>query len=446
LIDNVNKRGRVCVKKFVMCLVFLLIADPLLAGQKDFAYFAPVRGNDYNGFVRVAVPQEIITRTQATFDDIRIFNDLGQEVEYAIFAQRNIPSLYTKWSVVESREQDSGQDFILKRTGPEGLIHSLELLVERKPLLKEIEIFSSADGSSWEFLAKDSIVDLRPHVDVYDTMVELPGTTDPYLKVEVKNASKTYDDPLLSLYFRQIGIMKVYRDSGAISIKGGISPIVMGDRCETMFDHALFTQPENYLDDEGNTIINLGRVELFVEEVSLRIDDPYFLRMIELWTSPGYDSAAYSHTGTGNIYRIEACGISNSALLLEEKKCSNLRIKILNNGRIPLSISQVKLKWTQRDLFFMPQGNRKYTLYFGAHDVSPPKYSIAQMIPAQPLKRAGFNTWYIGSIKMNEAYSPDRLMMERFKMFLSIGFILLVVYIMGFLIIQLRNRLPRGRL
>jgi hypothetical protein len=434
------------VKKFVMCLVFLFIADSLLAGQKEFAYYAPLSGDGYNAFVRVAVPKEIIARTQASFNDIRIFNDLGEEIEYAIFAQHDIPSLYTKWSVVESREQDSEQFFILKRTGPAGLIRTLELLVERKPLLKEIEIFSSPDGSSWEFLGKGSIVDLRPYVDVYNAMIELPGTTDPYLMVGVKNASKTYDDLLLSLYFRQIGIKKVYKDSGAISIKGGISPIVMGDRSDAVFNHALFTQPENYLDDDGNTIIDLGRVELFVEEVSLRIADPYFLRMVELWTSPGYDPAAYSYTGSGNIYRIEACDIFSSALFLEEKKCSNLRIKILNNGRAPLSISQVILEWAQRDLFFMPHSNRRYTLYFGAQDVPPPEYSIADMVPAQPLKRAGFNTWYIDRIEMNEAYSPDRLMMERFKMLFSIGFALLVVYILGFWIIQLRNRLPRGRL
>ena len=281
-------------------------------------------------------------------------------------------------------------------------------------------------------------------MEVYDTTVELPETRAAYIRIEMTDSGKKDSDPYLWIFFEQIGIDRYQKNIKELKILSASSQISAEDPETPAYDQAVFTQPETYIDEEGSTLIDFGKVGLPIEEVSLRIADPYFFREVELWTSSAKDSSSFIFTGRGCIYGIEAYALRNTSLSFGQDKCTYVRLKVLDKGRTPLSINQVVLQWTRRDLYFIPLPGRQYTLYFGAKDVKVPKYDSQEMIRDHQQSLATYGSWQMRRAEKNEAYDPDRRMLEKFKLIFSLGFSLLVVYILGFWIIQFRNRLPKA--
>jgi len=287
---------------------------------------------------------------------------------------------------------------------------------------------------------------MRPHVEVYDTTVKLPKTGAAYIRIEMTDSLKKDRDPCLWIFLEQIGIDRYQKNMGEIKIQKALSLISTENPESPVYDQALFTQPETSLDEKGNTLIDLGKVGLPIEHISMKVVDPYFFREVELWTSSAKDSSSFIFAGRGYIYGIEAYNLMDTSLSFGQDRCPYVRLKILDNGHPPLFIEQIALKWTRRDLYFIPRAGRQYTLYFGAKDVKAIKYDIQGMIRGHQQSSAKYGSWQMYRAEKNEAYTPDRLMMKRFKLIFSLGFALLVVYILGFWIIQFRNRLPKARL
>ena len=434
------------LRRYILSLAVILgmFSGAVSAEIQDFAWCARLAGNGYNVPVRVAIPAEVIAGTQAAFADLRIFNDLGEEVAYAICTQPGGSPVVVRWEVVETCAADGIQTFKLKRKHTEGFVHDLEIHTGEGFFYKDVTLFSSVDGQSWEYLTKDSIIDMRPHVEVYDTTVELPETRAAYIRIEMTDARKKERDPSLRIFLEQAGIDRYQKNIREIRVQSASSRMSTEGPTPPVYDQALFTQPETYLDEEGSTVIDLGKVGLPLEEVSLEIFNPYFYREVELWTSRAKDSSSFSPAGRGCIYGIEAYALKNTALSFGKDKCSYVRLKVVDNGRTPLSINRVALQWTRRGLSFIPLKGRRYTLYFGAKDVKAPKYAIQDMIRDNQHVPAAYGSWQMRRAEKNETYNPDRLMKKRFKLIFLLGFGLLVVYILGFWIIQFRNYLPKA--
>lgn len=440
-----RKRLATIMMRAVLYAVAVLIvcADARAAGPGDFAYIAPLTGTGYDVPVCVALPQEIIARSRSVLGDLRLFDDAGTEVAYALSVQTGAVEELVSWDLVESTQSKGRQSFILKRGRQGSRARSVELLAENGPFRKEVEIFSSDDGDSWEYRARGIIVDLRPLVNVFDTTLEIPaGTAASYLMVKMKDARTGGEDPCLGMFFRQLGIDRFQINVEPVALRGAFSRSDTPDRVVAVYDQALFTEPETYLDEEGNTIIDLQTVSLPVDEVAFSIADPYFFRHVELWVSPVSDPEACLLAGRGTICRIQAYDTEKTAIFFGQDTCSRVMIKVVNKNRTPLSIGQIALRWARRELCFIPEQGRSYTLYFGSAGVKAPGYTPGNRARIHPLEGDDYGVWHAGKVRDNEAYAPGGLMAKRFKTLFLIGFSLLVVYVLGCWIIRVRGRIP----
>ena len=435
------------VKRYIGFVIFLLLSmfTSLSAAELyNFAYYSLLNGDGYDAPVRMTIPKEIISRTSPGFEDLRVYNDLGEEVECAVFSQSKTTPVFAMWDVVDSINRDNTVSVILKRTQQEGYARDIELLPGKGMFRNEVRIFSSDDAASWKYLAEGSIVDLRPRLDVYDTTVDIPETRDPYIKVEVRKFRSKERNPYLDVFLELSGIERFSESMDMIKVKRARSSIKRQDLQGPVYDQILFTNPEPYLDDEGNTIIDLGKTELPIDEVSLKVTDPYFFREVQLWAICEKGSGTYILEGKGNIYSIDAYGISRTKIAFEEGKCRYVRLKILNNGSPPLSIPQVSLRWNRRELYFIPEQQRQYAVYFGSRHSDAPEYGFADIMNRHPEKWKTYASWHTGRVEKNESYDPERFMKKWFKTFFSIGFIILILYMLGFWIIQIKSRIPRS--
>lgn len=445
-IELIMVRHGSAVRRYIFCLGFFLLSmlSSLSAAEvHDFAYYALLNGNGYDAPVRATIPQEIIARTSPGFEDLRVYNDLGEEVERAVFPQHKNPPVFVTWEVVDSIVHDSTVSVVLKRTHQEGYVKDIELLPGKGMFRGKVRIFSSNDAVTWRYLAEGDIVDLRPRMDLYDTSVVIPETGDSHIKIEIRQFRAEKSDPYLDVFLEQRGIDRFNEGMGTIRVKGARSTIRTQDLQGPVYDQILFTTPETYLDDDGNTIIDLGKTGLPLDEVILEVIDPYFFREVQLWAISEKASGSFLLKGTGNIYSMDAYGITRTSLPFDEDKCTQVRLKVLNNGRAPLSISQVALRWIRRELYFMPERQRQYTVYFGSPHADAPEYGLTDILSRHPQKWSAYASWHTGRVEKNESYDPDRLMKKWYKAFFFMGFIILMAYLLGVWVIQIKSRVPR---
>ncbi|HHO75646.1 MAG TPA: hypothetical protein ENN05_04370 [Deltaproteobacteria bacterium] len=431
---------------YMPCVVFFVLSmftSSSAAQMYDFAYHASLNGQGHGVPVRAAIPQDIIVWTSPGFEDLRVYNDLGEEVDRAVFPQYRIKPVFVSWEVIDSHVHDGTVSVVLKRKQFEGYVSDIEIIPEKGMFHNEVEIFSSNDTASWRYLASASIVDLRPRLDVYHTNVYIPETGDSYLRVDVRQFRAKPRDPYLDVFLEQSGFDRFSAGMGIIKVKGALSGISRQDMQRPVYDQILFTSPETCLDDEGNTIIDLGKTGLPIDKVSLKVTDPYFFREVQLWAISEKGSGSYVLEGGGNIYCMDAYGISRTSVPFEKDRCRYVRIKILNKGRPPLSISNVALRWIRRELYFIPEPHRQYAVYFRSRNAGNMQHRLEDIMSRDPEKWTTYASWKTGRIEKNESYDPDSHIKKWFKTVFSMGFIILMIYMLGFFIIQIKNRIPK---
>ncbi|HOO47208.1 MAG TPA: hypothetical protein PLM29_13315 [Deltaproteobacteria bacterium] len=437
-----GKGVRMCC--FLLEILLLGMFSWLSAAEvSDFAYSAPLSGTRYGEIVRIVIPQHVISGTDQGFEDLRVYNDLGVEVERAVFFQPAAEQVSVMWDIVDAGEREGTYQVILRREPSEGHIQDIEFLSEKGMFRCQASIFSSSDAVSWKHLADGTLVDLRPYMNMRVTKIDLPATAATHIMAEIRQYSAERRDIYLDVFLEQFGIDRFAQDMGMIRVTGAHSTVRAQEMQGPVYDQILFTAPESYLDDDGNTIIDLGKTGLPIDEVKLDVTDPYFYREVQLFSISEKASGTYLFRGGANIYRMDAYGISCTSLPFEEAKCAQVRLKIINDTRAPLSVRGVALRWARRELFFTPEPHRQYTAYFGARQMKAPRFEIADLLSRQPEKRAACAVWNIGRIEKNESYDPDRLMKKWFKAFFLIGMIMLMVYMLGFWVIQIKNRVQR---
>ncbi|HOO46617.1 MAG TPA: hypothetical protein PLM29_10340, partial [Deltaproteobacteria bacterium] len=116
-----------------LCLGILLgMFSGLSAAEvTDFAYSAPLSGTRHGEIVRIVMPQQVISRTSERFEDLRVYNELLEEEERAVFSQPAVQQASVAWDVVDAGERDGTYRVILRRELAEGHVQDIELLSEK---------------------------------------------------------------------------------------------------------------------------------------------------------------------------------------------------------------------------------------------------------------------------------------------------------------------------
>ena len=73
---------------------------------------------------------------------------------------------------------------------------------------------------------------------------------------------------------------------------------------EEVLDYTYCNNRDIFTDSEGNTVINLDRVNLPVTEITLQVENPYYYRFVELLGSDSAEEKSFRKLCSGNIYKI----------------------------------------------------------------------------------------------------------------------------------------------
>lgn len=434
--------------------VLALIMTWSIAGaveRSDFRLKAPLQADEKIGLpVRLALSRAVITETSRDFSDLRLFDNLGTEIPYVIYSQRGATQTTQSftWKVIDYQNTDGTQTIFLERPAGNGIIHNLHLDTKARDFNKSCKIYASSDRTFWKLIAHDSYFDFSSQIDLNKTTLKLPDTKARYLRVILKDNDRPInlgDD--IRFRYKDLEFTLNGLKTGEIKIDGFTSTIGRTKHDPPLFDHAVFSKPHTFLDNEKNTIVSLGRVNLPIEKASLKIKNTYYYRSIELWVAETDDEQSYHRVAQDVVYKIPGVSSEKNTITYNQPQHAYLRLKVINKDNPPLQFEEVTIRWIRRNLYFIPEAGHRYTLYCGGENIRAPRYELQKLVPNNYDQLMRYDEWAIGVLQNNEDYAPKPVAPSQkpFERYLLTVLVILLVCGLALWAFRLMKHIPGSK-
>ncbi|MBN2009771.1 hypothetical protein JW960_10550 [candidate division KSB1 bacterium] len=386
--------------------------------------------NEYDAPVRLALSPEILTQVNANCTDLRIFDDTGTEVPYVIYAlpRKGQATQSYNWKIIQYQLENNEQTIILEKPKNAGVAGDLELLTPDQNFTKTVMVFTSDDRTSWRRIARGSFFDFSSTIALRNTSVHLAGHPDAFLKLILVTDTAAIDSgDEIRLRYKELEFTSKSGGTDEIKINGFISHTdgVIPD--SSWYSHYMINSPTTSMDD-GNTIIACGRVNVPIEQVLLNVSNKYYYRTVEVWTAQTDDDEAYRFTSRDVIYHIPGIDEPKTTLKFNSNKSLFMRLKIINQDNPALHVEGIDVSWLQRNLYFIPESGRRYSLYFGGIDIHIPQYDVGKLIPNSYPGLLAYPEVRLAAMHENSLYKPtaDPRARERLQRLLIMGIVIVI--------------------
>ena len=312
-----------------------------------------------DGYLRVSVDGEVYRHAQQSLADLRLVNNLGKEVPYSIYAQR------------ETTTQESYEPNIFNRAILPGaystLTVDLEHEAESNTLLlntssrnfkRRVEIAGINDRKQWLVLKADGyIFDFSGDQKIHLTTIKYPDSKSRYLQVKVWNGK---EEPL--------------------TIEGASRSRVK----TTLARRAVRVVRLHSREEDAKLRATICVLDLSYENLAadfLMIDTPEegFSRMVEV--QAGNDLKTWESPQQSYLYRFrtDKYSVEKKTLRFPEMRCRYLKLLIYNHDEPPLKLAAFEVQSVEEDLVCRTRPDRIYSLFYGNPQAHAPRYDFERL-------------------------------------------------------------------
>jgi len=418
-------------------------------GPGSFRLVAPIQGEwEPNKPAGLALPYEVLQQIRSGFPDLRIYDDTGAEVPYVIHESR-IPakkSVRFEFKTVSYEPGEERDAIVLEQPLAVQPFGAVDIQTGARDFKKTVRLQASFDRETWFDLGADVLFDFSSRVDLRKTRIEFRETDARFLRIEVQRQSDPEEttSPDVALRYGDL----VFDAKGTQSHPFRVDRVVGTsgpEKPETeVYDRISIENPEWETDEEGNSVLTLGRINHAVACLSLGVENPYFYRQVEVRTVADEEKRTSFRVGGGKVYRLVGMASPETRLPGLDPGGREVLLKVLNENNPPLKIGNVAVFRVRKNLYFFPEEGRSYTAYLGNENVQKPRYETEHLIPSDAAGGVNSQPAALGGIIENSAYRPSLSKAEREsiqKGVLSIVVVLLVLG-MGFWGYSLVRKLP----
>lgn len=339
---------------FVLAGIFSLKAAALPDGWR--------REQSFNlsaaGLTKLSLPVETLDAARPALEDLRLFDDAGNEVPFVI--ERPVPS--TKLVRTVKAFQVSMQPRSTVITIETGLTQPLDTLTLETPasdFLKPVRVEASADGTAWRTLAQGLPVFRLPN-GASRLRLDFASGSWAWLRL-------TVDD----------------QRSSPVPFTGARVQATVTEAAPVEWASASISESHQN-PGETRLALNLGAANLNVAGVQIVTEEPLFSRHITL-AVPQITEAEIREqwVGQGVVYRVAVEGqaaAENLAVPLEQVvRSRDLLLFIRNDDSPPLPVTAVRIERRPVYLVFLAKQAGAFHLLTGNERCAAPKYDLAAL-------------------------------------------------------------------
>ncbi|HUS20207.1 MAG TPA: DUF3999 family protein [Terriglobales bacterium] len=334
-------------------------------GQTHFKQVRPVIVSDPAKQAFLAVDESILQRIRSDMGDIRLFSASGKEVPYVLRTQRAVRySDWTSMQVVNKGTLNGQTQFTVDVSVPE--YDGVELDLATKDFVTRAGVEGADDAAAkvWNNLGAYSIYDF--------TKEKLGSSKIIHLKTPVRYRFLriTIGGEVMPEDVQGVNIANFQED------KAHFVPLSPQARIEQLGNHTT----ASWNASEKLPIERIG-VEVEPSEVNFSRDATLYC-----------DDRLVSHNNLSRVRLVrKGRQIESESLAIEPSalRCKSYRLDIFNGDNPPLHITAVKPMMLERRIYFDPQGETEFKLYYEDEKTGAPVYDYAKFFePAEAHKVA----------------------------------------------------------
>ncbi len=392
--------------------------------------------------------KEIISETNNNFSDLRIFDDLGSETPYIVYGEKKPPQKVETFTfkVVSYQNADGLTEIIVERPKSGTSYSSIQFITSNRDFKKSVSIMGGPDRKTWNDISSEAIFDFTSQVDLRKTTIKTSEVNYPYLKIYIMDDPSAGNESTdIKLHYNGLELAvsgdrkKIFRIDRIIGSKGVSVP------SEDVLDYTYCDNRDVFVDSGGNTVINLGRINLPMTEIILQVENPYYYRLVELLESDSGKEESFHKLCSGNIYKITGMHDPEDTIRCLESRRKYLQLKILNGDNPQLQINKIKIGWVKQNLYFIPETGRSYSLYFGSDRVKMPLYELKKLIAPEYEKLSQYKVIRTDSIMSNPYYKPQKTVVnnrEKIEKRILTGIVLILSGGLWYWVYRLMKKAP----
>ena len=395
--------------------VLLVFAD---FTKTDWQFSKPVQTTTTNeGYLRVSVDGEVYRHGLPSLADLRLVDDLGKEVPYSIYVQRESTTVESYEPKIFNRALLPGAYSTLTLDlEQETESNTLVLKTSSRNFKRRVEIAGSNDRKQWLVLKSDGyIFDFSGDQKIHLTTIKYPDSKYRYLQIKVWNGK---EEPL--------------------TIEGAsLSRVKTTPARRAVRSVRLHSREEDAKLKATICVLDLNYENVPADFVLIDSPEENFSRMLEIQASN--DLKTWESPQQGDLYRFrtDKYSVEKKTLHFPEMRCRYLKLFIYNHDDPPLRLAAFEVQGVEEDLVCRTQPGRSYSLYYGNPQAHAPRYDFERLKNYLSLETIA--TVRLGSEIENGSFrpsSPKRPWTER-QPVLFWGVLVLMVFGLGGYIIRL---------
>ena len=310
------------------------------------------------GLVKLALPVETLNSARPGLEDLRLYDDAGNEVPYLIEHPAPVAKKFQDAKSFQVR-LNANTTVINLETGAANPIDGVGLQTSSPDFIKAVDIEGSINGTDWQILARGQPV-FRQTYGASQLHLSFPPGAWTWLRL-------TVDD----------------RRSPPVPFTGAFVHTATDQPAPTeSIPVAITERDEN--PGETRLALNLGAANLDIASLRIETTEPLFMRPVALAVPQISDNTIREQSiGHGTIYRVAIEGQTPSENLtvpLDSPVPSHELLVFIKNGDSPpLKISSVQVARHPVYLIFLAREPGPYHLLTGNAHCPAPRYDLAAL-------------------------------------------------------------------
>jgi Protein of unknown function (DUF3999) len=359
-----NVRRRRFLATSLLWIATLLLHVTIISAdfkRSDWQFSKPVEASiaQASGYIRVPLDGETFHRSLRSLADLRIVDDQGSEIPYALFEEREETTEEQFRPKVFNQAVLPGKYSTLTLDLEKEIANNtLTLKTKSRNFKRRLEIAGSHDGKQWLVLKNDAyIFDFTGEQKVQLMTVKYPEHRYRYLRVRVWNEKES-----------------------PLEIEGAtLSLVTTKTPRRVVRPSTLLSREEDSKLKASVVVLDLKYEKLPSDFLTIDTPEENFSRRVEIQGSN--DQKAWQSLLQSDLYRFRTAkySVEKKTLPFPEARHRYLKVIFYNQDDPPLKLAAFEVQGIEKDLIFQFQPGRPYSLYYGNPTAQAPKYDIERV-------------------------------------------------------------------
>jgi hypothetical protein len=400
-----TRRLAVAALLSVFALMKIAAAAPLPQAWRFWRYWRAVEigGAAQPRLVGILLPPEAYARSANRLADLRVVDDLGNEVPYVLEARHGHTRVETRSVRQLERSFVPGQYTLIELdVGERAPFHNaLRVETPVTDFIAWAEVAVSDDARDWRIVCdRAPLFRFRKQSLEGTQILHYSETNARYVRVRILDGNER---------FALGGVLVLYQ----VSEMAERSPVAA----------SLAPAPSKGAQTSAWRV-DLG-AELPINEVRFETGEAEFSRAVTIEQSE--DGGEWDWAGEGEIYRFRWGDALREWLRVgfPERWSRHWRVRVANGNNSSLAGALVTLFMTPRRIVFRQQPGRSYSLLYGQSEAKLPGYDLARTAAAKELQAAVPAAF--GPEQVNANYTDPRPWTEQHPAVLWIAVVVVII-------------------